>query len=179
MDKEGLKKQTDKTVKAGYWRDVSEIPYIELYRVILSMEEMRLEELEDLKEYLKAQAMEIANDEPGNSILGRFYVRKYKDPNKGTEKELYHVLRVDGNNYRIIGSLIRIDHRTDRGYECGIDIKDIREETQLFSGEYWKIKGKSIEYNSGKDLVVEEISEAKFLEVWTFAKQMLLIYGKL
>ena len=41
MDKEGLKKQTDKTVKAGYWRDVSEIPYIELYRVILSMEEMR------------------------------------------------------------------------------------------------------------------------------------------
>lgn len=177
MDKEGLKKDSN-NVGPGGWRSIDEIPYKDLYRVLLAMEEMRLEELEDVKEYIKGELQERIEDLRGNTILGRFYLKKKKGNKYNGSIQLYHVTNISGKI--VIGDTITLDIMINSLHSpYGITIKDIQTDVQIFGWDGWVIKGTQITYDGGKDYDVVEISEATFLEVWTFAKQIIQIYEKL
>lgn len=160
------------------WNDIDDISYRELYRVFQQLYLMKLEVLEDVKEYLHAELNERAEDLP--APVGRFYSIYNKETRK---MHVVHITARDDQWSGWAGDKFYIElNRNHTGEantmqfckECtdGIVIKD----------DEWKVdesNGMLIPKTNTKKYEVRKISERYFLEILGHIKTLTTLRDEL
>lgn len=160
------------------WNDIDDISYRELYRVFQQLNLMKLEVLEDVKEYLHAELNERAEDLP--APVGKFYSIYNKESRR---MYIVHITARDDQWSGWAGDKFYIEfNKTHTGETCSMQFCKECTDGIVIKDDTWKVDestGMFIPKTNAKNYEVKQISEHYFLEVLGHIKTLTTLRDKL